>query len=58
MGSGTAERAIGIQESHDFLQYITYDLLYFKGENVMNQPFERRRELLEEVFEIRYDRKH
>jgi ATP-dependent DNA ligase len=52
MGSGTAERAIRIQESHGFLQYITYDLLYFKGENVMNQPFECRRELLEEVFEI------
>lgn len=51
MGSGTAERAIGLQEEHGFLHYITYDILFFNGKNVMNEPFWKRRELLEIVIE-------
>lgn len=49
MGSGTAERAIGLQEEHGFLHYITYDILFFNGKNIMNEPFWKRRELLEIV---------
>jgi ATP-dependent DNA ligase len=52
MGSGTAERAIAIQEERRYLHYIAFDILYYKGENVMNLPFVERRKLLEEVYEI------
>ena len=49
MGSGTAERAIRLQEEHGKLQFYVYDLLCYKGEDVMNRPFSERRKLLEEV---------
>lgn len=52
MGSGTAERAIGIQEQSGYLHYIIFDILYYKGKSVLNEPFSKRRELLEEVFKI------
>lgn len=51
MGSGTSERAIGIQVEHGKLKFVAFDILQYKGMNVMNERFSIRRELLEKVVE-------
>lgn len=52
MGSGTAERAIGIQDEKGKLGFVAFDILYYKGQNVMNKPFKERRALLETVIDV------
>lgn len=49
MGSGTAGRAIRLQKEYGKLKYIAYDILEYKGKDVKNEPFVRRRKLLESV---------
>lgn len=50
MGSGTAERAIKLQVENGFLRYIAFDILYYKGVNVMKLPFRQRRKYLEKAY--------
>lgn len=44
MGS-KPERAIALQEKHGWLEYMVFDCLYWKGEDVRAWPLDQRREL-------------
>ncbi len=49
MGSGTAERAIGIQKEQGKMYFVAFDLIRYMGKDLTNEPFNTRRIYLEKV---------
>ncbi len=49
MGSGTAHRAIQVQEDKGMLCYMAYDIIKYRGIYVTDLPFRIRREILTKV---------